>query len=492
MGIIAKQASRNAALILIGVVFGAVNNLFILPNAFEDFKEGWAFLGLALSIALISSQLFSFSSQSIFINRIPKLETEQQQNDLVSLVLMASAAGALVFGGGYYLFQDFILSRLSESNALLVEKYYSSILVLTVALIAFNSFGGFVIAKFKTVQLTVVQDTFTKVSYLAIASLYLFELISFTAVVWLFVSSYVVIAVVMFIQALKNGLKLGIARRTENIKQVVDYALFSILDKGASVIMQRLDTIMIVFILDLEYAADYLLAFFIGSVVYIPFKSMLSIVNPIVSKEIGLGHFEKLKSTYKKTSLYGMLLGGFIFVGVWTNVDSLLLLLPVKFRTGTWVILFIGLSKIFQLFAGISGSYIVYSKHYRYNLRLNLILLGLSVFTNFIGIWSYGINGAAAATALSILLYSVMKLSFVYRKFHCHPVSKELLKLVLLQLICVAIFMSIPDFVTQPLIQITIKSVIFTAVYYLGVRFLKIAPELNSLSSLKESLNPKK
>ena len=90
MGIIAKQASRNAALILFGVVFGAVNNLFILPNAFEDFKEGWAFLGLALSIALISSQLFSFSSQSIFINRIPKLETEQQQNDLVSLVLMAS------------------------------------------------------------------------------------------------------------------------------------------------------------------------------------------------------------------------------------------------------------------------------------------------------------------------------------------------------------------------------------------------------------------
>jgi O-antigen/teichoic acid export membrane protein len=219
---------------------------------------------------------------------------------------------------------------------------------------------------------------------------------------------------------------------------------------------------------------------------------MLSIVNPIVSKEIGLGNFEKLKSTYKKTSLYGMLLGGFIFVGVWANVDSLLLLLPVKFRTGTWVILFIGLSKIFQLFAGISGSYIVYSKHYRYNLRLNLILLGLSVFTNFIGIWRYGINGAAAATALSILIYSIMKLSFVYRKFHCHPVSKELLKLVLLQLICVAIFTSIPDFVTQPLIQITIKSVIFTAVYYLGVRLLKIAPELNSLSSLKESLNPKK
>ena len=146
MGIIANQASRNAALILLGVVFGAINNLFILPNAFEDFKEGWAFLGLALSIGIISSQLFSFSSQSIFINRIPKLENEQQQNDLVSLVLAASLLGAIVFGGGYYIFQDFILSRLSESNAILVEKYYSSILVITVALIAFNSFSGFVIA----------------------------------------------------------------------------------------------------------------------------------------------------------------------------------------------------------------------------------------------------------------------------------------------------------------------------------------------------------
>ena len=85
-----------------------------------------------------------------------------------------------------------------------------------------------------------------------------------------------------------------------------------------------------------------------------------------------------------------------------------------------------------------------------------------------------------------------MKLSFVYRNFQCHPISKELLKLVILQLFCVAIFMSIPDFVTQPLIQIIIKSVIFTIVYYLGVRLLRIAPELNSLADLKESLNPKK
>lgn len=492
MGIIANQASRNAALILLGVVFGAINNLFILPNAFEDFKEGWSFLGLALSIGLISSQLFSFSSQSIFINRIPKLENEQQQNDLVSLVLSASLLGAILFGGGYYLFQDLILSRLSESNAILVEKYYISILVITVALIAFNSFSGFVIAKFKTVQLTIVQDSFTKISYLIIASLYLFELISFTTVVWLFVSSYVIIALVMFIQALRNGLKLGVASRTENIKQVWDYALFSIFDKGASVIMQRLDTIMVVFILDLEFAADYLLAFFIGSVVYIPFKAMLSIIPVIVSKEIGLGNYQKLETIYKKTTLYGLILGGFIFIGIWTNVDSLLLMLPEKFRTGTWVILFIGLSKIFQIFAGMSGSYIVYSKYYRYNLRLNLILLGLSIFTNFIGIWRYGINGAAAATALSILIYSIMKLSFVYRKFQCHPISKELLKLVILQLFCVAIFMSIPDFVTQPLIQIIIKSVIFTIVYYLGVRRLRIAPELNSLADLKESLNPKK
>ncbi|MEZ7941085.1 MAG: polysaccharide biosynthesis C-terminal domain-containing protein [Flavobacteriales bacterium] len=490
MGIIANQASRNAALILLGVVFGAINNLFILPNAFEDFKEGWAFLGLALSIGIISSQLFSFSSQSIFINRIPKLENEQQQNDLVSLVLAASLLGAIVFGGGYYIFQDFILSRLSESNAILVEKYYSSILVITVALIAFNSFSGFVIAKFKTVQLTVVQDSFTKISYLVIALFYLFKLISFTTVVWLFVGSYIFIALIMFIQALKNGLKLGIASRTENIKQVWDYALFSILDKGASVIMQRLDTIMIVFILDLEFAADYLLAFFIGSVVYIPFKAMLSIVPVIVSKEIGLGNFRKLESIYKRTTLYGLILGGFIFIGIWTNVDSLLLMLPVKFRTGTWVILFIGLSKIFQIFAGMSGSYIVYSEYYRYNLRLNLVLLGLSVFTNFIGIWRYGINGAAAATALSILIYSVMKLSFVYRKFQCHPFSKELLKLLFFQLVCTALFMTIPAFEAQPWIQIIIKSVIFTAVYYLGVRLLKIAPELNSLSSLKESLNP--
>ncbi len=485
MGTVAKQASWNAIFIFIGVFFGAINNVFVLPNAFENFKEGWAFLGLILSIAFISSHLFSFSAHSVFINNIPKLDTQQKKNDLVSLVLLGCAIGVTLFGAGFYLFKDFILSRLSPENAELIDDYYISVLILAAALISFNAFSGFVVAKFKTVQLTILQDSFTKISYLGIALAYLWGWVSFSTVVWLYVSTYVFMSLVAFLQARMNGLRLGSFRKVENIKEVLNYAFYLVLDKGAGVMLQRIDTIMIIFILDLAYGADYMLAFFIGSVVYIPFKSMLNIVNPIASKEIGLGNFKKLSKTYKRVTLYGVLLGGYIFIGVWTNVDSLLLMLPDKFRTGAWVILFIGLSKMVQLLSGISGAYIVYSKYYKFNLRLNVILLVMSILTNFILIWRYGINGAAAATALSILIYCVIKVGFVYKKFDSHPFSMALLKLLAVQLLCVILFILIPAISETPIIEIIIKSLLFSAVYLMAVRVLKIVPEVSSLSNLK-------
>ena len=123
-----------------------------------------------------------------------------------------------------------------------------------------------------------------------------------------------------------------------------------------------------------------------------------------------LNHLE-IKNIYEKSSLNQLLLGGFIFLIIWLNIDEGLALLPEKFQGGKYVVLYIGLSKLFSVATGVNGQIIVNSKYYRFDLYSNFILLIITIFTNYIFIPEssplseysiVGINGAAFATALSV------------------------------------------------------------------------------------------
>jgi len=403
---------------------------------------------------------------------------------LVSCLLLICALGLFIYSAGSVLSLELVKSWLSKSDALLYDKYLWPVMIMTSSVVFFQAFSGFLNAKFETVLVNLLLDPFTKISYLVLAVAFLFQVIEYSTFIWLFVFSYVSIALIAAVRTVQLGFVFTPTLSIHNMKEVANYGFYSVLDKGAAIITQKLDVLMIAFILDFDYAGEFIIAFFVGSVVIIPFRSIFSIASPIVSKEIGANNTQELKSVYQKTTLYAFILGAFIFSVVWINIDAIFTILPEKFSGGKWVVFFIGLAKLFSMLSSVSSSFIVYSKYFRFILKLNVMLLFFTVATNFWLITSYGTAGAAAATALTTIVFTLVKVGYVRSKFGVIPYTFSLLKVIGLFLVLV-VTTNMIHLDMNPFIEITIKGTLFSVLYLIGLRVLRIIPELRTLTSLK-------
>ena len=74
---------------------------------------------------------------------------------------------------------------------------------------------------------------------------------------------------------------------------------------------------------------------------------------------------------------------------------------------------------------GVNGAIIVNSDYYKFDLYTNLFLLIVTIITNIILIPIYGIDGAAMATAISLLLFNFIRVILIYVKMKIHPCSNS-------------------------------------------------------------------
>ena len=104
----------------------------------------------------------------------------------------------------------------------------------------------------------------------------------------------------------------------------------------------------------------------------------------------------------------------------------------------------------------------------------------VTITLNMLLIPSYGINGAAIATLISITLYSWTKLYFVVKKMNLYPFTIQTLKALGLLVVLFGLFY-FWDFPFHPIISITLKTAIFAIMYlYLHYR-LALSLDVNNL-----------
>ncbi|MDZ7690389.1 MAG: polysaccharide biosynthesis C-terminal domain-containing protein [Balneolaceae bacterium] len=113
-------------------------------------------------------------------------------------------------------------------------------------------------------------------------------------------------------------------------------------------------------------------------------------------------------------------------------------ILPPEYHS-QWVIIIIGVAKLIDMATGVNGQIILHSKHYRFDLYTMIFLVILTVATNYLLIPIYGILGAAIATALSILVYNLIKCIFVWITFSMQPFHWSSLAVLAIAAICLSV-----------------------------------------------------
>ncbi len=267
----------------------------------------------------------------------------------------------------------------------------------------------------------------------------------------------------------------------QNFKEIVSYSLYIILAGSAATILLEIDKFMIPQLKQIAQVAYYSVGIYIASVVAIPSRAMQQIINPITAKELNANNLDEVASLYKKSSINLLVAGGLLFLLINLNVKDLYLIIDKpEFSVGVLIVLLISIAELYKLSLGTNGAILVNSKYYKVFFYFSIAMAASVIILNKLLINTLGIDGAALATLIVVLIFSTIKIVYIQRKMKMQPFSRS--TVVVLCLIGV-MFLGFYfwNFSFHPIINIVLKTLLVTVVYGIAVIKLKVSSDIQEV-----------
>ncbi|ABG60018.1 oligosaccharide flippase family protein [Cytophaga hutchinsonii] len=494
MGIIIKQSIRSTIITYLGIAIGTVNVLWLYPKYFTPEQIG--ILRLLQDIPFLLSLFVRLGASNIIDRYFSYYRNdEMQHNGFLFIILLYPLLGYLIFLSGFFLFQEYWQSLYTEKSALFTG-YMIFIVPLTFFMMYADIFEAYLRAYYQTFFSNFLKEVVLRIFVTVIVIGFAVKLLNFNSTILFYSLAYGALLLIMVLYIRKQKILFLTPNaaffKNEKTKEIISFLLYIIPGAAGGIIAQKIDTLMIGAISGknanegLENVAVYSLAYFIGSVIEVPRKAITQISLPLLAKAFKENDQDAINVLYKKNSLIQFLSGVFIFGLIWLNVDDLFLFIPNSdvYRSGKYVILLIGVSKLFDMSTSINNEMIQFSQYFRFNL-IAVILLGVvTIIMNLIFIPLYSIMGAALALVLTLFVYNIVKTIFIYSKMGMIPFSKEMIPALILACGILLVPLIIPFTCSSwqyALFIIPIKSLLFGLLFIFIVRLFKMSPEMNSL-----------
>ncbi len=497
MGIVQKQSLKNSIYFYIGLMFGAFSTIILYPNAFNSHPEHLGLLQIIVAYSTIISVFSFLGTPKTLIRFFPKAENKHQ---LITLSFLIPVIGFLLVLFLYSLFKESFLEFLKPDTTDLDELKTYTLLKLNFHLVFFMvSFLSFfeVLSSLSRSLLNAtipifLREVFLKGMSISLLFLHWYNYINFQTFLHLYISLYLGMIIILSI-TIFSKFSYNITVKFDKIesKKLLLFGLYVLVGGFSAMLVSKLDMIMIGKLIGYKEVAFYTVAFFIGNVIRVPGRAIGSIAAPLLAKAWERNDINEIKDIYVKSSINQFLFGGLIFLGVWLNIDDGLSLLPEKFQGGTLVVLFIALSQLFNIITGVNGIIIINSKYYKFDLYFNLILLCITLYANWIFIREssplseyhiVGINGAAFATALSVIIFNTIKLIFLYIKMGIQPFTFSTIKAIVLMIVVYLLINNI-TFPNDVFYSLLLRFTMLFSLYIPLMILFNISEEVNKILS---------
>lgn len=477
MGIVLNQSIKNTIITFIGFAIGATNALFMYTHFLgEDYYGLTAFL---LSSANIMMPLMAFGIQNTLVKFYSEHESEEEKSRFLNLVLVLPFVIIIPIFLILFLFYGETAMLLSKKNPI-IHNYVWIIPVIGLFMGYFEIFYAWVKVHLKSVFGNFVKEVLLRVFISIFLFAVYFDWITNVQFVYCLVFIYFTMMVIMGLVAFSVRKPQFHLRLPKKKREVIVYSAFIIFSSSIAVLLLDIDKFMIGQYIPINEAAYYSVAIFIALTISVPMRAMHQITHPITTDLMAKKKHNELNDLYKKTAITLQVIGGFIVLGILTNIHQVYALLPEKYSGGVVVVFLISFSKFFDLMLGNNNSIIFNSKYYRTVLFLGLCLVVLTVSLNMYFIPNFGIEGAAIATLISIGLYSLAKFLFVVFKMDLFPFTKK--TIVSLGIIAITfIIFYFWNFSFHPIINILLKSVLIALFYWTLNYKLTISEDINGV-----------
>ncbi|RKS95708.1 O-antigen/teichoic acid export membrane protein [Flavobacterium limicola] len=475
MGIVLNQSLKNTIITYLGFGIGAINTLYLYP-----FFLGTVFYALTnyiLSWANIIMPLLAFGMQNTLVKFYTQYKTEEERSQFLSFTVLIPLLLCIPLGLiGLFFFEPISL-YLSKENPV-VKDYLWLIPFIGLSMAYFEIFYAWARVHMHSVFGNFVKEVGLRLfSLFALIGVY-YKWITVVEFIYVTAIIYFLAFIITMFYAFRIKKPVFQFSIPQNVKDVLVYTFFIILSGSVAVMLLDIDKIMLNQYIKIENIAYYSVATYIASVIAVPSRAMHQITYPITAKLMHENKHDELNDLYKKTSINLQVVGGFVMLCIFININQLYVMVPKEYSGGILVVFLIGISKYFDLILGNNNAIIFNSKYYRMVLFLGLLLVFLTVGLNMFFIPRYAITGTAVATLLSITLYSLAKLLFVVKRMHLYPFTNQTLYSLGITFGIFLVFY-FWEFPFSPIISIGLKSILVTLLYvYINYKFV-ISVEIN-------------
>ena len=493
MGIIKRQSLKSSLVNYAGVLLGVVFFNFIFPHLISE--EHLGMIRLLQSLMFILVALPSLGLGHMLLRFYSVWKDENRVNAFNGFVMVATAIACLVFIILYILFRDYILGFYQEKSALFIPYYYL-VIPLVVAQAYIQYFEIFSMVKLRVAFPSFIREILIRVMLVGLVYLFSYKVLDETQFFYGMpvvygLSVLLIIFYAFRIQHFRLASPMKFFKDNTDLRHQMLYGGGMFLVLVFSNTHNFIDGVLLSSFLGVGAFGIYGIPLVLGQMIQVPYRAISLISLPVIRDAWVANDVEKIRHLNKSIGINLFLIGTFLFTLLIINSDSIFKLLPPQYEAAESVLYIIAAGRLFDMAFGLNSEILNTSSLYKYFIYLTVILMVMTIVLNILLIPVYGMNGAAIAVSLSLVIFNLLKTWVLYAKFGFHCFSKHYLTLILLMGAVIGILYLIPFILFMPhhmfmnaLCNVAFKSFLGSVLFLVPLYYLKISPDFNDFVKL--------
>ena len=479
MGIVLQQSFKNTLIIFIGFAIGGLNVLFLYTHFLE--ADYYGLVTFLLSSANIIMPLLVFGIQNTIIKFYTSYTEKLDKDNFLIMAVLLPLLIIIPLSFIGILFYDYIAELLSKEN-IIIKKYTYLIFLISIFMGYFEVFYAWSRVQMKSVFGNFIREVFARICVTFLLFAVYFGWLTNEQFIYAITIVYFVRMMIMKIYAyslyMPNFKSFSVPK---NMSEILSFSFYIILAGSAGSILLEIDKFMIPQMEKIAQVAYYSVGVYIASVIAIPSRAMQQITNPITAKDINNSNLNEVKSLYKKSSINLLIVGGLLFLLININIQELYIIInKTEYSVGVYIVLMISISELFKLSLGTNGAILINSKYYKMLFYFSIAMAVCVIIFNRFLIELLGIDGAALATLLVVVIFNIIKVIYVKNKLNMYPYSENTKKILLIIGVFFLVFYFL-SFNMNPIISIILKSFIVITLYMFLVIKLQLSEDINAV-----------
>lgn len=483
MSQIRKRSLKATVWIYVGFLIGAVNTYFLTHKNWFSTDQN----GLTRAMIEISQLIFAFSSigvTSYIYKFFPYYQDNLpgKKNDLLGMALIISLGGFIITCSVLMFLEPVIVRKFSANSILLVE-YFFWIIPMAFFVLLYNVLEAYSYGLAKGVLANLLRETILRVYTLSLILLKVFGVISFKQFISLFIFQYAVIAIILALVLHKQKqlwISFKVSRVTKKFrKKIIAILALTFIVIIVNALRQSIDGLVLAAKQNLGKVGIFGLAAYMVSVLQAPFRSVVAITIPILSRSWKDKNYKEIQRIYQRSSINLLSFSLFVFFCIWLNFTDAILYFGINpdYLEGKWVFLLLGMVTIIEMGTGVNGQIIGTSTYWRFELWTSLLLTSLIIPLSYVLTVRYGIIGPAIANLVSFSVYNMIRYYFLWKKFNMQPFTVKTAEVIFIAMLAYVIsYFTFNS--THGLAGLTSRTFLFIILYGGMVYWRKITPDL--------------